>query len=106
MMKIRKGDEVYILTGKDKGKRGKILQVMPTSEKVLVEGVNMVKRHTKPNPTTGAPGSIVEKEAPVHRSNVALFNPNTSKPDRVSVKTREDGRKVRVFKSNYEVVDV
>jgi len=79
---------------------------MPASEKVLVEGVNMVKRHTKPNPTTGAPGSIVEKEAPVHRSNVALFNPNTSKPDRVSVKTLEDGRKVRVFKSNNEVVDV
>ena len=105
MMKIRKGDEVYVLTGKDKGKRGKILQVLPT-EKVVVEGINVVKRHTKPNPAAGTAGAIVEKEAPIHRSNVALFNPLTSKPDRVGIKVLEDGRKVRVFKSNNEVVDI
>jgi large subunit ribosomal protein L24 len=106
MMKIRKGDEVYVLTGKDKGKRGKVLRVLEAAEKVVVEGENVVKRHTKPNPAAGTPGSIVEKEAAIHRSNVALYNPMTQKPDRVGVKVLEDGRKVRVFKSNNEVVDV
>ncbi|MSQ68537.1 MAG: 50S ribosomal protein L24 [Gammaproteobacteria bacterium] len=105
MQKIKKGDEVYILIGKDKGKRGTVLRVLPT-EKVLVEGINMVKRHTKPNPNANTAGGIIQKEAAIHRSNVALFNPMTSKPDRVGFKTLEDGRKVRFFKSNDEVVDL
>lgn len=105
MKKIRKGDQVYVTTGKDKGKRGTVLRVLPT-EQVIVEGINVVKRHTKPNPTLGTPGGIVQKEAPLHVSNVAIFNPMTSKPDRVGIKTLEDGRKVRFFKSNNEVVDV
>jgi len=105
MKKIRKGDQVYVTTGKDKGKRGTILRVLPTDQ-VIVEGINVVKRHTKPNPTLGTPGGIVQKEAPLHVSNVAIFNPMTSKPDRVGIKTLEDGRKVRFFKSNNEVVDV
>ena len=104
MRKIRKGDEVVILTGKDKGKRGTVTK-MVGDEKVLVENVNMVKRHTKPNPNRGEPGGIVDKEMPLHISNVGLFNPNTDKADRVGFKTLEDGRKVRVFKSNGEVVD-
>jgi large subunit ribosomal protein L24 len=79
--------------------------VLPTDQ-VIVEGINVVKRHTKPNPTLGTPGGIVQKEAPLHVSNVAIFNPMTSKPDRVGIKTLEDGRKVRFFKSNNEVVDV
>ena len=106
MMKIRKGDEVYVITGKDKGKRGKVLRVLVADEKLVVEGVNMIKRHTKPNPAAGTPGAIVEREAAIHRSNVALYNPMTQKPDRVGIKILEDGRKVRVFKSNNEVVDV
>ena len=105
MKKIRKGDQVYVTTGKDKGKRGTVLRVLPT-DKVIVEGINVVKRHTKPNPTLGTPGGIVQQEAPLHVSNVAIFNPMTSKPDRVGIKTLEDGRKVRFFKSNNEVVDV
>ncbi len=105
MKKIRKGDQVYVTTGKDKGKRGTVLRVLPTDQ-VIVEGINVVKRHTKPNPTLGTPGGIVQKEAPLHVSNVAIFNPMTSKPDRVGIKTLEDGRKVRFFKSNNEVVDV
>jgi large subunit ribosomal protein L24 len=105
MKKIRKGDQVFVTTGKDKGKRGTVLRVLPTDQ-VIVEGINVVKRHTKPNPTLGTPGGIVQKEAPLHVSNVAIFNPMTSKPDRVGIKTLEDGRKVRFFKSNNEVVDV
>jgi large subunit ribosomal protein L24 len=105
MKKIRKGDQVYVTTGKDKGKRGTVLRVLPTDQ-VIVEGINVVKRHTKPNPTLGTPGGIVQKEAALHVSNVAIFNPMTSKPDRVGIKTLEDGRKVRFFKSNNEVVDV
>ncbi len=105
MKKIRKGDQVVVTTGKDKGKRGTVLRVLPT-DKVVVEGINVVKRHTKPNPQLGAPGGIVASEAPLHISNVALFNPITSKPDRVGIRTLEDGRKVRFFKSNKEVVDV
>lgn len=105
MKKIRKGDQVYVTTGKDKGKRGVVLRVLPTDQ-VLVEGINVVKRHTKPNPNFNTPGGIIEKEAPVHVSNVAIFNPMTSKPDRVGIRTLSDGRKVRFFKSNDEVVDV
>ena len=105
MKKIRKGDEIYVLAGRDKGKRGNVLRVLD-KERVIVEGVHVVKRHTKPNPQAGLPGGIIEKEAPIHVSNVALFNPVTQKPDRVGIKTLEDGRKVRFFKSNNEVVDI
>lgn len=105
MRKIKKGDDVIIIAGKDKGKRGTVLRVRP-DERVYVEGVNLVKRHTRPNPNLGLPGGIVEKEAALHVSNVALFNPATGKADRVGFKVLEDGRKVRFFKSNNELVDV
>jgi large subunit ribosomal protein L24 len=104
MQKIRKGDQVVVTTGKDKGKRGLVLRVLATG-KVLVEGVNRVKRHTRPNPIKGQPGGIVDKEMPIHASNVALFNPATGKGDRVGVRSLDDGRKVRFFKSNGEVAD-
>ncbi len=104
MEKIRKGDQVVVTTGKDKGKRGLVLRVLPTG-RVLVEGVNRVKRHTRPNPIKGQAGGIVDKEMPIHVSNVALFNPATGKGDRVGIRTLEDGRKVRFFKSNGEVAD-
>jgi large subunit ribosomal protein L24 len=104
MQKIRKGDQVVVTVGKDKGKRGTVLRVMETG-KVLVEGVNRVKRHTRPNPVKGQPGGIVDKEMPIHLSNVALFNPATGKGDRVGMRVLDDGRKVRFFKSNGEVAD-
>ncbi len=106
MAKIRKGDEVMVLTGKYKGQRGVVLQVLPGSDQIVVENVNMVKRHTRPNPMRGEGGGIVEKEAPVSISNVAIYNPVTQKPDRVGFRFLKDGRKVRYFKSNNEVVDV
>jgi len=105
MNKIRKGDNVIVITGKDKGKRGVVLTRVD-DELLLVEGVNRVKKHVKPNPMKGQQGGIVEKEMPIQVSNVALFNPATQKVDRVGIKTLDDGRKVRVFKSNGEVVDV
>ena len=105
MRKIKKGDEVVIIAGKDKGRRGSILRVL-TDDRLVVAGVNLVKRHTKANPMRGAAGGIVEKEAPLHASNVMLFNPATQKGDRVGIRVLEDGRKVRYFKSNNEVVDV
>ncbi|OHC65436.1 MAG: 50S ribosomal protein L24 [Rhodocyclales bacterium GWA2_65_20] len=104
MNKIRKGDGVIVITGKDKGKRGVVLSRVD-DERVIVEGINRVKKHTKPNPMKGQPGGIVEKEMPIQISNVALFNPVTQKADRVGFKSLDDGRKVRVFKSNGEVVD-
>ena len=104
MEKIRKGDQVVVTTGKDKGKRGLVLRVLPTG-RVVVEGVNRVKRHTRPNPIKGQAGGIVDKEMPIHASNVALFNPATGKGDRVGIRTLDDGRKVRFFKSNGEVAD-
>lgn len=104
MRKIKKGDDVVVLTGKDKGRRGTVLRVQPDF-KLLVEGVNKVKKHAKPNPMQNAPGGIIEKEMPIQSSNVALFNPVTQKADRVGIKVLEDGRKVRFFKSNGEVVD-
>ncbi len=104
MNKIRKGDDVIVITGKDKGKRGVVLSRVD-EERVLVEGINRVKKHTKPNPMKGQQGGIVEKEMPIHVSNVALFNAATQKADRVGFKSLDDGRKVRVFKSNGEVVD-
>ncbi|MGB1884147.1 MAG: 50S ribosomal protein L24 [Gammaproteobacteria bacterium] len=105
MNKIKKGDEIYVLSGRDKGRRGTVVRVLELDARLVVEGINMVKRHTKPNPQLGTAGGIVEKEAPIQVSNVALFNPMTQKPDRVGFKFLEDGRKVRFFKSNGEVVD-
>lgn len=105
MNKIRKGDTVQVLTGRDRGKRGTVTRVY-ADNRVIVEGINLVKRHTRPNPQTGVAGGIVEKEAPLQVSNVALYNPMTQKPDRVGFRVLEDGRKVRFFKSNGEVVDV
>jgi large subunit ribosomal protein L24 len=105
MRKIRKGDEVVVLTGRDRGKVGEVLQVQADG-RALVNDVNLVKRHTKPNPMKGVQGGIIEKEAPIHLSNLALYNPTTRKADRVGFKFLEDGRKVRIFKSNQEVVDI
>jgi len=105
MKRIRKGDEVTVIAGKDKGRRGTVLRVL-TSGQVVVENVNTVKRHTKPNPNRGVAGGIVDKEMPIEISNVMLFNPDTGKGGRIGFKTLEDGRKVRYFKSNGEVVDV
>ena len=105
MNKIKKGDTVAVLTGRDRGKRGTVMRVY-ADDRVIVEGINIVKRHTRPNPQAGIAGGIVEKEAPLQISNVALFNPMTQKPDWVGICVLEDGRKVRFFKSNGEVVDV
>lgn len=104
MQKIRKNDQVVIITGKDKGRRGSVMQVLATG-KVLVKGVNLVKKHQKPNPTLGVQGGVIEKEMPVDASNVMLVNPATGSGDRVGFKLLEDGKKVRVFKSNGERVD-
>ena len=104
MNKIRKGDDVIVITGKDKGKRGTVLRVLD-DDRLLVEGINRVKKHVKPNPVKGEAGGIVAKEMPIDISNVALFNPATKSADRVGFKVLEDGRKVRIFKSNGEVVD-
>ena len=104
MQKIRKGDDVVVISGRDKGKRGAVILRLD-DEMLLVEGVNRVKKHTKPNPMKGQQGGILEKEMPIHLSNVALFNPVTQKGDRVGVKVLEDGRKVRVFRSNGELVE-
>ncbi|MDO2949015.1 50S ribosomal protein L24 [Aeromonas simiae] len=101
--KIRREDEVIVLTGKDKGKRGKVTQVLASEGKVVVEGINLVKKHQKPVPALGQAGGIVTKEAPIHVSNVALFNSASGKADRVGFRI-EDGKKVRVFKSTGELV--
>ena len=105
MSKIRKGDDVVVLAGRDKGKRGTVLQIIENN-RILVDNVNVIKKHVKPNPNRGDTGGIIEKEAPIQISNVALFNPNTNKADRVGYKVLEDGRKVRVFKSDGEVADL
>ena len=104
MQRIRKGDEVVVLTGRDKGKRGTVMRRID-SDYLVVEGVNRVKKHQRPNPMKGVTGGIVDKDLPIHISNVALFNPATKKGDRVGVKALQDGRKVRVFKDNGEQVD-
>jgi large subunit ribosomal protein L24 len=104
MRKIKKGDDVVVLTGKDKGKRGTVLRV--DESRVLVENVNLVKKHQKGNPQAGVAGGIVDKEMSLDVSNVGLFNPQTGRADRVGFKILDDGRKVRVFKSDGEVVDV
>lgn len=105
MRKLRKGDEIIVIAGKDKGKRGTLTQMIAEKSRVVVEGINMAKKHQKPNPNLGVPGGIVEKEMPLHVSNVAIFNPATGKADRVGIKILDDGRKVRIFKSNNEVID-
>ncbi|MFK8068258.1 MAG: 50S ribosomal protein L24 [Gammaproteobacteria bacterium] len=105
MNKIIKGDEVVVLTGRNKGARGTVLQIVST-DTVIVENVNLVKKHTKPNPQAGEQGGIVEKEAAINISNIAIYNPATGKSDRVGIKVLEDGKKVRYFKSNNEVVDI
>ena len=105
MNKIKKGDEVIVLTGKDKGRQGQVIKVINNS-KVLIENVNLVKNHQKGNPNTGKESGIIEKEMPIDASNVLLFNPMTKKGDKVGFKILEDGRKVRFFKSNNEVVDI
>ena len=105
MNKIRKGDKVFISTGKDKGKDGIVSEVL-ASGKILVEGINMVKKHVSPNPNLGIQGGIVSQERPLDISNVAIFNSKTSKADKVSFKTLKDGKKIRVFRSNQEAIDV
>ena len=105
MNKIRTGDEVIVITGRDKGKRGRVLR-RADEERVVVEGVNVVKKHVRPNPLKGVPGGIVEKTMPIHQSNVAIFNPATGKADRVGVKVLADGKKVRVYKSSGEEIKV
>jgi large subunit ribosomal protein L24 len=104
MRKIRKGDDVIVTTGRDSGKRGTVLRIVD-AEHVLVEGANRVKKHQRPIPMKGVTGGIVERDMPLHVSNVALYNPATKKGDRVGVRVLEDGRRVRFFKSNGEVID-
>ena len=104
MRKIRKGDNVVVIAGRDKGKRGDVARIVDDSH-VIVNGVNTVKRHTKPNPMKNQPGGIVTKEVPIHVSNVAVWNPVTQKPDRIGFKLLEDGRKLRFFKSNGEQIN-
>ena len=104
MNRIKKGDEVIVISGRDKGKRGAVLRRVD-DQHLVVEGVNRVKKHTRPNPMKGVTGGIVDKDLPIHISNVALFNPATQKADRVGIKSLDGGRKVRVFKSNGEQVD-
>jgi large subunit ribosomal protein L24 len=103
MRRIKKGDEVIVIAGKDKGRRGTVLRVL--GDRVVVENINVAKKHQRPNPQAGRPGGIVEQEASIHISNVMLFNPTTNKGDRVGIRLLADGRKVRYFKSNDEVLD-
>jgi large subunit ribosomal protein L24 len=105
MNKIRKGDEVVVITGKDKGRRGTVLTIL-AHDRVLVEGINVAKKHQKGNPNQGIQGGIVDKEMPIAISNVMVFNPKTKKGDRVGIRSLDDGKKVRYFKSNGEVVDI
>lgn len=105
MNKIRKGDEIVVINGKDKGRRGTILTVYP-DDRVLVEGINVAKKHVKANPNAGVQGGIVDKEMPINISNVMVFNPATKKGDRIGIRTLENGKKARFFKSNGEIVDI
>jgi large subunit ribosomal protein L24 len=105
MNKIRKGDEVIVIAGRSKGQRGTVLKRLDDN-RLLVENVNMIKKHVKPNPNTGETGGIIDREAPIQQSNVMIFNPQTEKGDRIGFKILEDNRKVRYFKSNGEVIDV
>ncbi|ODU40780.1 50S ribosomal protein L24 [uncultured Aquimonas sp.] len=103
MSRIRKGDQVLVITGKNKGQKGEVVRVV--GDRLVVSNINLIKRHTKANPQANQPGGIVEREAPIHISNVLLFNPATGKGDRVGFKVLEDGRKLRVFRSSGEAVD-
>ena len=103
MNRIRKGDQVVVISGKDKGKRGDVVRV--AGDKVVVSNINVIKRHTKPNPQAGQAGGVIEREAPIHISNVMLFNPASGKGERVGFKVLEDGRKLRVFRSSGESID-
>ncbi len=103
MKKIRKGDQVIVLTGRDKGKRGTVTQRVD-EERIVVEGINMVKKHVKPNPMKGTTGGVIDKTMSIHQSNVAIFNPATGKADRVSIKVAADASKVRVFRSSGEEI--
>ncbi len=103
MNRIRKGDQVVVIAGKNKGQKGEVLRVL--GDRLAVQNINLVKRHTKPNPQANKPGGIVEREAPIHISNVMLFNPVLGKGDRVGIKVLEDGRKLRVFRSSGEAID-
>ncbi|MEX0731711.1 MAG: 50S ribosomal protein L24 [Aquisalimonadaceae bacterium] len=105
MQKIKKGDDVIVIAGKDKGRRGTVIRVLRDDNRVVVENVNMVKKHVKANPQRGESGGIQEREASLHISNIALYNPATGKGDRVGIKALEDGRRARFFKSNNELVD-
>lgn len=105
MQKIKKDDDVIVIAGKDKGKRGSITKIAKDG-RLFVSGVNMIKRHTKGNPQMGQPGGIIEKEAPIQPSNIAIYNSATNKADRVGIKQLEDGKKVRVFRSNGEEIDI
>ncbi len=105
MRKIKKGDQIVVRAGKEKGKQGTVLRVLP-NDRVLIENINIVKRHTRPNPNKGVTGGIVDKEAPIHISNVALYNAGVGKGERVGIKSLEDGRKVRYFKGSGEVADL
>ncbi|OGT46718.1 MAG: 50S ribosomal protein L24 [Gammaproteobacteria bacterium RIFCSPHIGHO2_12_FULL_41_20] len=105
MKKIKKGDEVIVIAGKDKGKKGIILTVLNAEEKVIVEGINLVKKHVKANPNAGERGGVVTKPMPIHRSNVMLHDPTSQKGSRVGIRTEEDGKKVRYFKSSNELVN-
>lgn len=105
MNKIKRDDEVVVTTGKDRNKRGKVLRIVDGGERVVVSGINMVKKHTRPNPMAGTQGGIIEKEAPIHISNVAIYNPQQDKADRVGFQMKEDGTKVRIFRSTQEVID-
>lgn len=104
MKKIRRDDEVVVIAGRDKGKRGDVTRILD-DERIYVSGVNVIKRHTKANPQMGQPGGIIEKEAPIHVSNVAIYNRKTNKADRVGFKVLDDGRKVRIFRSSGEEID-
>jgi large subunit ribosomal protein L24 len=103
MRKIRRGDEVIVRTGRDRGRRGQVTSVLD-EQRVVVQGVNLVKKHVKPNPMKGEPGGIVAREAPIQVSNIAIFNPATSKADRVGVRVLEDGSRVRFYKSTGETI--
>jgi large subunit ribosomal protein L24 len=103
MKRIKKGDQVVVTAGKDKGKRGDVVRVV--GDKVVVSNVNIIKRHTKPNPQAGQPGGVIEREAPIHASNVMPFNPASGKGERIGTKILEDGRKIRVFRSSGEALD-
>ena len=105
MKKLKKGDSIIVVSGKDKGKKGEILKVIEP-DKLIISNINLAKKHVKPNPNKNESGGIIEKEMPIHISNVMMFNPITKKGDRVGFKNLEDGKKVRVYKSNKEVIDI